>query len=218
MSEYRNYPGSPIYPCPGRMPDPYRRPDPYRMPWGSNPQEPCWMPREPYRMPELPYQMPQPPSPNLSDPYTYPGNLPEALELIKDAVSSEREDELFYDYLLNNAPSQEDKEIITTIRDDERKHFRLFRQIYQDLTGQMLPPPPEPEFTPPPSYCAGVRKALFGELGAVEKYRRILFALQDRVQINKLTEIITDELKHANKWNYLYVQNECFEEGKKQKI
>lgn len=134
----------------------------------------------------------------------YPEGMAEALELIRGAVSGEREDELFYDYLINEAPDQEDKDIITSIRNDERKHNKMFRELYYQLTGQMLPKQmPGEEFSKPISYCEGLKKALFGELGAVERYRRILFALQNRTHINMLTEIITDELKHASKYNYL---------------
>jgi rubrerythrin len=146
------------------------------------------------------------------DQYSYPYNLPMALQLIRQAVAGEREDEMFYDYLLNTAPSEEDKNIIRGIRDDEKKHFGLFRQIYYELTGQMIPPPPKTEFTKPKSYCMGLKRALKGELGAVEKYRKILFALQERRQINILTEIITDELRHGNLYNLLYSKNECYEE------
>jgi rubrerythrin len=192
---YGDNPYMPMDPWGRPVPDPYM-PDPYRMPQFDH----CWRPQPDYCW------GPQP------DPYSYPQNFPMAIALIKDAVSSEREDELFYDYLLKVAPSEKDKEIIKDIRDDERKHSRLFREIYCELTGQTLPPPTQAEFTPPASYCAGLQQALFGELGAVEKYRMILFAMQDRVHINKMTEIITDELKHANKWNYLYSKNECFEE------
>lgn len=170
-------------------------------------QNPAYSPS--YNQRPRPYPYPVP----AYDPYTYPQNLPMAIELIREAVAGEREDELFYDYMIGIAPSQEDKDIIASIRDDERKHFALFRQIYYELTGCMLPPAADPEFTPPSSYCQGIQKALFGELAAVERYRRILYALQDRVQINKLIEIITDEQKHATKWNYLYSKNECFDEG-----
>jgi len=157
------------------------------------------------------YGMGQGPVPIPDMPYTYPYNLPAALLLIRESVASERKDEMFYQYLLDTAPDR-DKEIIRSIRDDERKHFSLFRGIYTEITGQMLPPPAEVSFTPPDSYCDGLRQALFGELGAVEKYRRILFAMEARPQVNKLIEIITDEQKHADKWNYLFSLNECYEQ------
>ncbi|MBM7613811.1 ferritin-like domain-containing protein [Alkaliphilus hydrothermalis] len=162
-----------------------------------------------YTNPMMPY------CPSMSgyqDQYTYPYNFPMALELIREAVSDERSDELFYDYLLGEAPTEEDQEMIRSIRDDERKHFALFRQLYYELTGMMLPPPPEGELTPPESYCMGLKQALRGELATVQKYRKILFAMQSRRHINMMTEIITDELRHADLYNLLYSKNECYEE------
>lgn len=146
---------------------------------------------------------------NGADPFTYPQNFPKALQLIENAVAGEREDELFYDYLISIAPTQEAKNIIQGIRDDERKHNRLFRKLYLELTGYEIPSVQEEEFVKPQSYCDGVKKALLGELSAVQKYRQILYALQNRVHINMLTEIITDELRHANLYNLLIHLGHC---------
>lgn len=141
--------------------------------------------------------------------YIYPANLPQALQLITGAVAGEQEDRLFYEYLISTAPSEEDKEIIRGIRDNEIHHFTLFRQMYYQLTGQMLPQPKETPFAKPASYCAGIRKALLGEESAVTRYRKILFAMQNRVHINMLVEIITDELRHGTLYSYLYAKNGC---------
>jgi rubrerythrin len=73
----------------------------------------------------------------------------------------------------------------------------------------MLPPPQNVTFEKPASYCEGVKRALKGEQNAVRKYRRILYALQDRVQINILTGIITDEIRHGILYSYLYSKNGC---------
>lgn len=156
------------------------------------------------------YQIPQAQNsmPGLEQ-YTYPKNLPEALKLLHEAVAGETEDRLFYQYLIQNAPSNEDKEIIAGIRDDEIGHFRLFGQVYSQLTGQPLSPPQNVTFEKPSSYCEGIRKAIRGEQNAVRKYRRILYALQDRVQMNILIGIITDELRHGILYNYLYSKNGC---------
>lgn len=164
----------------------------------------------PQPMPEMmpgQYQMPGY-MPGLED-YTYPQNVPGALKLIQEAVAGETEDRMFYQYLIDNAPSAEDKEIISGIRDDEISHFNLFRQVYYQLTGQVLPPPQNVTFEKPANYCEGVKRALRGEQNAVRKYRRILYALQDRVQINILTGIITDEIRHGILYNYLYSKNGC---------
>ncbi len=147
--------------------------------------------------------------PKLNDPYDPQAALPEALNLIKQAVLGEAEDRKFYDFLISEAPSMEDKKIITGIRDNEIKHFGLFRRIYNELTGKTLPGSEEVSFEKPASYCAGLLQALLGEQNAVIKYRQILFAMLDRRHINMLTEIITDELRHFGLYNYLYSKNNC---------
>lgn len=158
------------------------------------------------------YQTPYPGYPRIAYKYiqTYPYvsvyAYRKALELIVDGINSEREDELFYDYLLSVAPMDQ-RDVITSIRDDERKHNKLFRELYWELTGEQVPPAPEPDFERPSNYCEGLTRALFGELGAVEKYRQILFGLEFLPYRNIITEIYTDELKHANKWNYLFTLN-----------
>jgi rubrerythrin len=147
--------------------------------------------------------------PDVDDIYTYPQNLAGAIQLIEEAITGETEDRLFYQYLIENAPNEEDKKIIQGIKDDEIGHFALFRGIYTELTGKAPPPPADETFTKPESYCAGLRNALQGEQNAIRKYRKILFALQDRVQINKLTAIITDETRHGILYSYLYSKNGC---------
>ncbi len=149
------------------------------------------------------------PQQGLSEPYDINSNLSMALQLIEKAVEGETEDRLFYQYLISQATSASDREIIGGIRDDEMKHYLLFRQIYSELTGNSLPAAPETPFEKPESYCAGLRQALLGEQKAVTKYRRILYAMKDRRHINMLTEIITDELRHLGLYNYLFARNKC---------
>ncbi|WP_373899655.1 ferritin-like domain-containing protein [Haloimpatiens sp. FM7315] len=137
----------------------------------------------------------------------YNPQLQEALEWVKEAVQGEREDELFYDYLISVAPTREEKEIIASIRDDERRHNRLFRKIYKDFTGMEVPSSGEETFEMPRSYIDGIKKALFGELKAVEKYRAIRRALPMGPYRDVLFDIITDEIKHSSKYNYLFTLN-----------
>ncbi|MCX7773792.1 MAG: ferritin-like domain-containing protein [Clostridia bacterium] len=163
--------------------------------------------------PTQPMQTSTPTSPisqmTTDDIYTYPQNLQGALKLIEDAVAAENEDRLFYQYLIDQAPTEEEKEIIRGIRENEITHYSLFRQIYSQLTGKMLPPGAQQPVSAPVSYCEGLKKAIRGEQNAVIKYRQILFALQNRVHINMLTEIITDEIRHGSLYNYIYAKNGC---------
>jgi len=130
-------------------------------------------------------------------------SLQDSLSLIEQAVTGEREDELFYDYLISVAPSKEAKEIIESIRNDEQKHNQMFRWIYHSLTGKTISTPTNVTFEEPTSYMDGIRQALFGELKAVERYRDIRAGLPTRYYRDMVFEILTDELKHADKYNYL---------------
>lgn len=130
-----------------------------------------------------------------------------ALDLIEEAVQDERSDELFYDYLISVAPTQEEKSIIASIRDDERNHRKWFREIYKYYTGENIESKNGEEFVKPESYIAGVSKAVFGELGALEKYRFIREGLPSRLYRDTVFRILTDEMKHATKYNYILNKN-----------
>ncbi|MFZ5969353.1 MAG: ferritin family protein [Bacillota bacterium] len=153
---------------------------------------------QPYMMPGMGY--------GYGMPMSYK-SLTEALELVKDAVRGEREDELFYDYLISKAPTREEKEIIAGIRDDERKHNKMFRKIYKDFTGQEIMTPKDVDFKKPKSYIDGIKRAFFGELAAMERYRDIRAGLPGRYYRDMVFEILTDEMEHADKYNYILILN-----------
>ncbi|WP_207670920.1 ferritin family protein [Caloramator sp. E03] len=125
-----------------------------------------------------------------------------SLMLIKEAVQDERKDELFYDYLISVAPNQEAKQIIESIRNDERRHNQIFRAIYKNFTGQDIQSVDEP-FEKPSSYLDGLKMALKGELSAVVKYRQIKEGLPLGCYQDQVFNIITDELRHSSFYNYL---------------
>lgn len=130
--------------------------------------------------------------------------LNQAIDLIRQSVRNEKDDELFYDRLIDQAPSDKEKKIIESIRNDERKHKRILRQLYVDFTGR----PIQPDMSTPSidvnlSYIENLEKALFGELDAVVKYRKILGTMPSGGAYTLIMSIMTDELRHANKYNFL---------------
>lgn len=136
-------------------------------------------------------------------------SIDEALSLVKNAVQKEKEDEVFYNYLIEIAPSEDEKSIITTIRNDEEKHTELFKETYMFFTGHNITPPENSDFVKPKSYIEGIKKAKFNELSAVESYRDIRAGLPSEYFRDIVFEILTDELKHADKYNYiLYLNSE----------
>lgn len=154
------------------------------------------------------YGMPSPPVVR-EDPYNARTNLEAALIAIRQAAEDEAEHRAFYDYLSGVAPSQEDRDIIAGIKNDEMKHFSLLRQIYFDLTGEKLPAAQAVRFEQWAAYREELKKALLEVQSAVVIYRRVLFAMRNRRHINMVTEIITDQLRHLGLFNYMFSKNCC---------
>jgi rubrerythrin len=160
----------------------------------------------------------------MYDPYfglnecTYRGNIPivnnnnneeiitlnQAIELIRKSVGNEREDEVFYDMLISQAPTDKEKEIIISIRDDERKHNQILRELYYNFTGQVIPPDAsQVNELENINYKDALDDALFGELNAVAKYRKILGTMPSGNTYTLIMSIMTDEIRHACKYNFL---------------
>ena len=128
----------------------------------------------------------------------------QAVDLIRQSVGGEKEDELFYDLLIEQAPTEKEKNIITSIRDDERKHNKILRDLYFNFTGNFVPQNmTTPNINTKLSYYENLEKALFGELNAVKKYRKILGTMPSGNSYTLLMSIMTDELRHASLYNFL---------------
>lgn len=134
-------------------------------------------------------------------------SFPEAVQMLKEAVQGERNDELFYDELIKLAPSQEQVAIIESIRNDERGHNQMFREMYRALTGQEITGISNEQYEKVQLYLEGLQRALQGELSAVEKYRKIWFGMPVGIFKDTVYGVILDELKHAAKYNYLITLN-----------
>lgn len=130
--------------------------------------------------------------------------LNQAIESIRQSVGDEKEDELFYDNLIKQAPTEKEKEIIKSIRDDEKKHNQILRELYYNFTGHVIPANVSATTIDQKSdYKENLEKALFGELNAVVRYRRIMGTMPSGNSYTLLMSIMTDELRHANKYNFL---------------
>ncbi len=132
-------------------------------------------------------------------------SLSEALDLIRKSIADEKQDELFYNALIEKAPDDNAKNIIVDIRDDEKKHNEILRFIYSNITGEVFNDinNNENKINEETTYAQDLENALFGELDAVKKYRKIMGAMPSSKMQTLIMSILTDELRHANKYNYL---------------
>ena len=132
-------------------------------------------------------------------------SLSEALELIRKSIADEKQDEIFYSALIEKAPDDNAKKIITDIRDDEKNHNEILRFIYSNITGEVFNDinNNENKISEETTYAQDLENALFGELDAVKKYRKIMGAMPSNKMQTLVMSILTDELRHVNKYNYL---------------
>lgn len=130
-------------------------------------------------------------------------NLNRALNIIKDSVSDEMQDVLFYDNLIKLAPDDESKQIIESIRDDEKIHDKILKNVFTYLAGVVLQPNTQNAEHKKTSYIDGIKSAFKGELNAIEKYRELLAYMPNKNLSSMIMYILTDEIKHASKYNYL---------------
>ena len=134
-------------------------------------------------------------------------SLNAALEQVKSSIGDEKKDELFYEQLINMAPDENSRDIISSIRDDEKKHNEILRFVYSNITGEVAKNSDENVQIQEMTYAEGLEKAFFDEIAAVKKYRRIMGAMPNTKLHTLLMSIMTDELRHASLYNYLIHKN-----------
>lgn len=125
------------------------------------------------------------------------------LDLIKEAMRDERHDNKKYKMMMDMTDNKEIKDNIRFAYEDEAKHYRMFQEIYHDLTGQEIEiPVPKVELSD--RFIDNVKSSIQGELAAVELYREIRSMLNSKKHRDMLYEIITDEQEHATRFVYIY--------------
>lgn len=130
--------------------------------------------------------------------------LQESLHAIQEAVADESNAEKFYRKLLELAPSEEDRSVVSSIRDNEREHLQLLREIYSAFTGSQVPvSAPTTEYKEPASYKEGLKSAIFKKWRTNQTAGQILAAMPTGYYQNLLAKIAVDNVTMVSKLNYL---------------
>lgn len=137
-------------------------------------------------------------------------NLNELINGVKNSVGNEKDDEIMYTSLAEMAPNDEQKEIIISIKDNEIVHNKIFRKIFTELTGVVLQENAmntTNTTTNNKSYMDMLKDAFMGELAAIERYRELLAYAPNMEIYSMIMYVMTDEVRHALKYNYLMMLN-----------
>lgn len=130
----------------------------------------------------------------------------EILELILKAIEQENEDSKYFEKLANLIQNEKDKEDIRKIYLDDKKHFKIFSEIYKSLTGKE-PIFEDEEIEIDDTLPEELEDSIEQKLENVELYRLILSSFLDVGIRDMIYEIITDEQSHAQKLTKLYNKN-----------
>lgn len=125
------------------------------------------------------------------------------IDLLKEAMLDERKDHRKYRKMMEMTDNKEIIEQIHYAYEDEAKHYDMFQEIYEELTGNDIQVQlPEQEHLG--RFIDAIKSSINGELEAVELYREIRAMLRGKKYRDMLYEIITDEQEHATRFVYLY--------------
>ncbi len=118
---------------------------------------------------------------------------------LEESLQDEICDAGFYAQIANEAPTDELREIITSIVGDEYGHARL----QASLLGICPPPVSCPPDCPPATgnFEVDVRAAINGELEAIRRYAELAQCAPNPEIRYLLTSILGDEYAHARIWN-----------------
>lgn len=120
---------------------------------------------------------------------------------LASAINQEASAIRFYATLADMAPNSY-RSFVTHAREDEEVHLRLFRRLYQRLTG--TEPMVSPEETSFGGYKQGIETAFRNELDAAELYRNMYLSTKIRKVRDILFRAMTDEMEHAQRFSFLY--------------
>lgn len=133
----------------------------------------------------------------------------QGFQKILQLMASAMEEPLLDEWLIQHIPCDLDeadqiKDIIIEVENDELGHNQMFKTIYKQLTGEEVPQVEEKSFEAPASFKKGIEKALKEKLRTVKDYREIMAGLPNNIYREQVLSSLTDELAHANYYNYVY--------------
>jgi len=124
------------------------------------------------------------------------------LDLLKEAMADEATDMKYYDKLSWLVADPGDREVVRHVQADEKKHLKALTDIYQMLTGE-VPVVTARESEIGHDLRAELEKRVLAELEGMEFYRKLYLSHKSTEMRDAFFEMLTDEMEHAIKMQYL---------------
>jgi rubrerythrin len=141
---------------------------------------------------------------NNYEPYREMYRVNSLNDLLIKAMKAERHDRVKYERMMESTKNEAVKQQIKFAYDDEIKHYKMFNQMYFQLTGKKIDIPIPTNIEKYNSLMEAVKSSIEGESEAVDLYREIYALMSNKQMRDKVFEIITDEQEHFGRFIYLY--------------
>ncbi|MGI6361755.1 MAG: hypothetical protein ACOX05_05620 [Bacillota bacterium] len=129
----------------------------------------------------------------------------EVENLLREAMWNEQISIRSYQILAQKAPNAKDERQIRAIRRQERLHYVLLADMYEEITGVDFVPG-SPSVSLPKDFCGMIKTAIYDELASVRFYEKLAKDLDCARQQKRLREIINDEKHQARILAAIYHQ------------
>ncbi|MCR4962345.1 MAG: ferritin-like domain-containing protein [Firmicutes bacterium] len=94
------------------------------------------------------------------------------------------------------AVNRHDKELLSAIRREDRRHYYFLEGIYEDLTGRACPSP-SVSLSLPKNYPDMLRTAICDKLAAIDFYEEWIDDVKCLRQKDLLEIVVSDQKEHA---------------------
>ena len=118
------------------------------------------------------------------------------LTMIFAAMQAQRRSVRVYELMANAAGDTRDKEMLRTIRREERRHYYFLEGIYEDLTGEAAQPQ-KVAISLPKNFVDMLKTAICDKLEVIDHLEKIRAATRCARHQELLLLIISDQKEHA---------------------
>lgn len=139
--------------------------------------------------------------------YNFYRNNDILISYIEDAIEEKNNYAIYYKNLNDYSNNSFSRKVINDIMHDEEKHKMIFQKILQSIVGGSILQPKNVKPIRITSFSDSIKTAILNEAYGVEKYRKVLFLLEQKYHRDNLVEVLTDELKHIGLLNMLLTLN-----------
>lgn len=130
---------------------------------------------------------------------------PQIEKMLCEAMLGEQMTMRSYQIMAEAAPNAREQSQINKLRRDERLHYALLADIYEEITGVEFEIG-VPSVSFPRDYCGMIKTAIYDELSAVHLYQELANIIDCARYKERIERIIDEEKHHARILAAIYQQ------------